>query len=150
MWWNQTPPWMQGMGQGGQPGMTPGAGMPPYRNAPMNMNPVQMGPPGSIPVAPPPAAQQGQRPVDPAQMGMLAAMLAQQTQKPMTSVAQRAAAAGATGVGGPLPGGAAAVPAGAAAVPAGAAAVPAGMDPSQLGMLAQFLARQGILGGLGR
>ena len=70
---------MQGQG-GGAPMMTPGAGMPPYRNAPMSMQPPQMQPPAGIPGAPPPA--QPQQPINPAQMGMLSAMLAQNTRQP--------------------------------------------------------------------
>ena len=131
MWWGQVPPWMQGMGQGQQQGMTPGAGMPPYGRAPMNMNPVQMGPPGSIPGAPPVPPQQGQQSINPAQMGMLSQMLAQQTQKPMAPQAQGSAVAGAGAAGGPLPGGAAATPAGGQLVPG------QGVTPELLGYLRQ-------------
>lgn len=133
----QLPPWMQGMAgqgqQGGQP-MTPGAGMPPYRNAPMSMTPPQMQPPTAIPGAPPPLAgqpQPGQQPINPAQMGMLSQMLAQQTGKPMMPQGAAGAGAGAA-LGAPAPG------------PQGAAAAPAGMDPTQMGMLTQWLKMAGL------
>lgn len=77
--------WLQrlqgGMGGGAGSPMTPGAGMPPYQNAPMSMQPPQMAPPSPIPGAPPPG-QPPQSPINPAQMGMLSAMLAQNTRKP--------------------------------------------------------------------
>lgn len=89
MWFNGQSPYMgmlSGMmGRGATP-MTPGAGMPPQGNAPMNMQIPQMPTPqvaqSNVPIQPQGQGQQGQQPINPAQMGMLAQMLQQQTAQP--------------------------------------------------------------------
>lgn len=101
MWFGGQSPYMGmlsgAMGRGAAP-MTPGAGMPPQGNAPMNMQMPQMPTPqvaqSNVPVGQP---QQGQQPANQAQMGMLAQMLQQRTQQPTPDQASAAAIAAATG-----------------------------------------------------
>lgn len=101
MFYGALSPYLQRMQ--GQQGQTPGSGLPPYANAPMNMQTPQMPTPNVVQSQGPPVQQpgQGQQPMNPAQMGMLSQMLAQKTQQPTPG--QAGAAAGAVGTGGMVP-----------------------------------------------